>query len=136
MIKSGAYVALARLLRPWSLLTIWVGLAGIAGCAFSRGDLGTPFNDNDVSAIKKGKTTIEQVVQLLGAPDNIRQINGEEVFHYYRYTLKHGTVLVFSRVNIASDDLYVFFNKEGVVDEVLYGKGTDKLKFQYWPFGN
>jgi outer membrane protein assembly factor BamE (lipoprotein component of BamABCDE complex) len=126
---------------PWSRRAVaglvWIGLGSLAmsACAFSRGDLGTTFTDSDISAIKKGHTTQEQVVALLGAPDSIKEINHQEVFHYFRYTLKHGTVLVFSRVNVASDDLYVFFDKEGVVDQVLVGKGTDKLKFQYWPFG-
>jgi outer membrane protein assembly factor BamE (lipoprotein component of BamABCDE complex) len=112
-----------------------LSLAGASGCAFSRGDLGTPFKDSDVAAIKKGHTTQGEVVALLGAPDTIKEINHQEVFHYYRYTLKHGTVLVFTRVNVAGDDLYVFFDREGVVDRVLFGKQTPGLKFQYWPFG-
>jgi outer membrane protein assembly factor BamE (lipoprotein component of BamABCDE complex) len=116
---------------------LWMGLAmvGASGCAFSRGDLGTQFKDNAVSSIKKGRTTAAQVVALLGAPDSIKEINHQEVFHYYRYTVKHATFLVFTRVNIASDDLYVFFDQEGVVDQVMFGNRTNKLKFQSWPFG-
>ena len=56
-------------------------------------------------------------------------------FHYYHYTLKHATFLVFSRVNIASDELYVFFDRSGIVNQVLFGPRTDKLEFQFWPFG-
>lgn len=110
-------------------------MIGASGCAFTRGDLGTPLPHSDVSEIKKGQTTEAQVVALLGAPDSIQQIDHQEVFHYYRYALKHATVLVFTRVNIASDDLYVFFDREGVVKQVLYGNRTHNLKFQYWPFG-
>ena len=110
-------------------------LAGASGCAFSRGDLGVPFSENDLSAINKGQTTQAQVVALLGAPDSIQDINHQEVFHYYRYVMKHGTVLVFSRVNVASDDLYVFFTQDGIVDQVLISHRTDQVKFQFWPFG-
>jgi len=35
-----------------------------------------------------------------------------------------------------TDDLYVFLNKNGVVDEVVFGKRTDRLEFQFWPFGD
>jgi len=42
---------------------------------------------------------------------------------------------VFSRLNIASDDLYIFFNQDGIVEQMLLGNRTRKLKFQFWPFG-
>ncbi len=117
------------------LLSAALSVAGASGCAFSRGDLGAPFNQKDLSAIKKGQTTEAQVVTLLGAPDSIEQIDHQEVFHYYRYVLKHATVLVFTRVNIGSADLYVFFDRDGVVKQVLAGDKTKDVKFQFWPFG-
>ena len=89
------------------------------GCAFTRGNLGLAEKDQDISAIKKGRTTRGEVLALLGAPNHILEINGQSIFHYYRYVLKHSTLLVFSRINIASDDLYVFFTKEGKVGPVL-----------------
>ena len=115
----------------------WLALAliGTSGCAFSRGDLGVPFNETDISVVRKGQATEADVARLLGAPDNVIQLGNREAFHYYRYTLKHATLLVFSRVNIAADELYVIFDQRGLVDDVLFSKRTDKLKFQFWPFG-
>jgi hypothetical protein len=110
----------------------WVALSG---CAVTRGDLGAPFNGADISAIKKGESTQSDVVRRLGAPDNVIQLGNREVFHYYHYALKHATFLVFSRVNIASDEVYVFFNPNRVVDQVLFSQPTNKLEFQFWPFG-
>lgn len=107
----------------------------LAGCAFSRGELGTAIKADDVAQIKKGQTTEAQVVALLGAPDEIRELGRREFFHYYRYVLKHATVIVFSRANIASDEVYVLFDEHGVVDQVITGNRTDRLKFQFWPFG-
>jgi hypothetical protein len=41
----------------------------------------------------------------------------------------------FARLNIKSDDLYIWFNREGIVQDVIFGKRTERLKFQFWPFG-
>ena len=61
------------------------------------------------------------------------------MFQYYRYDAKSGSLLLilvnFARFNVKSDDLYVWFNDAGVVEEVLFGNRTDKLEFQFWPFG-
>ena len=117
------------------LLSLTLALAGASGCAVSRGDLGTSFNEADISAIRRGSATASDVVHLLGAPDNVIQLGDREAFHYYHYTLKHATFLVFSRVNVAADELYVFFDRRGVVEQVLFGPRTNKLEFQFWPFG-
>lgn len=123
-------------LRVGLTIGVLIAMLGLEGCAFSRGDLGAPLDASRVSDIKNGRTTEAQVIALLGAPDRIQEINKRQVFHYYRYAMKHGTVLVFSRVNIASDDLYVFFDQNGVVEQVVYGNRTNNLKFQFWPFGH
>ena len=65
-----------------------------------------------------------------------KDIGGGEWFQYYRYDVKSGMILFFSRTNVMGDDLYVMFNKKGVVDEVVFGKRTNRLKFQFWPFGD
>ena len=105
------------------------------GCAFSRGELGTAIKAEDLAQISEGQTTEAQVVALLGAPDEIREIGKRDLFHYYRYVLKHATVIVFSRANIASDEVYVLFDEHGVADQVIAGNRTDQLRFQFWPFG-
>jgi outer membrane protein assembly factor BamE (lipoprotein component of BamABCDE complex) len=114
---------------------LWALLLALPGCAFSRGELGTALKPEDIAAIRKGQTTEAQVVALLGAPDDIREIGRRELFHYYRYVLKHATVVVFSRANIASDQVYVLFDERGIVDDVITGDRTDQLRFQFWPFG-
>jgi outer membrane protein assembly factor BamE (lipoprotein component of BamABCDE complex) len=123
-------------------ISLWfcICLLFASGCAFSRGNLGDEFKPEDVEKIKKGATTRSEVVSVLGAPDRIVQANGHDIFHYYRYDLKSGSLLLllvnFSRVNIKSDDLYILFNRDGVVEDVVFGSRTDRLKFQFWPFGD
>jgi len=131
--NSGARAILAsRLMLP---LIAAIAATQLGGCAFTRGDLGVPFKAADIAAIKPGQSTESDVARVLGAPDEIIRVGGQRVvFHYYHYALKHATVLVFSRVNIGSDQLYVFFNEHGIVDRVLSSNHTDQLKFQFWPF--
>ncbi len=108
----------------------------LAGCAASRADLNPPLPADALTAIKVGQTTEAQVMTLLGQPELIKGVDGQLLFHYYHYTLKHGTVLLFSRINIASDDIYIFFDKQGIVQNVIAGNRTQNVKFQFWPFGS
>jgi hypothetical protein len=129
------------MVRPHRLLVVVGGLLLVlmaAGCSFSRGNVGDEFKDDVVAGIKKG-TTRAEVVKALGAPDRIIEVNGREVLQYYRYDIKAGSLLLiivnFSRLKIKSDDLYVFLTRDGVVDDVVFGKRTNRMNFQFWPFG-
>ena len=108
----------------------------VEGCAFVRGEVGEPFPEDRLQEIEKGKTTRQEVAQRFGAPDEIVQANSHEIFHYRRYDSKLGWLLFISRLNIGSDHLWVFFNQQGVVDEVVFGNRTNDLSFQIWPFGD
>jgi outer membrane protein assembly factor BamE (lipoprotein component of BamABCDE complex) len=111
----------------------------VQGCAFNRGTLGDDIHAETVAAIKKGTTTKAEVLTLLGAPDRLLQMNGRDVFHYYRYDAKVGSLLLivvnFSRFSIKSDDLFVILTAEGIVEDVISSKRTDGLEFRFWPFG-
>jgi hypothetical protein len=111
----------------------------VGGCAFSRGTLGDEIKTEAVASIKKGVTTKTEVITLLGAPDRILPVNGRDVFQYYRYDGKVGSLLLilinFSRVSIKSDDLFVMLNQNGVVEDVISSRRTEGLEFRFWPFG-
>jgi type IV pilus biogenesis protein CpaD/CtpE len=111
----------------------------LQGCAFSRGTLGDDIKSEAVAAIKKATTTKAEVLTLLGAPDRLLQVNGRDVFQYYRYDAKAGSLLLiiinFSRLSIKSDDLFVIINREGIVEDVISSKRTEGLEFRFWPFG-
>ena len=111
----------------------------LQGCAFSRGTLGDDIKSEAVAAIKKATTTKAEVLSLLGAPDRLLQVNGRDVFQYYRYDAKAGSLLLiiinFSRLTVKSDDLFVILNREGIVEDVISSKRTDGLEFRFWPFG-
>jgi len=122
------------MMRFGSVLVLSLSLLG--GCAFVRGNYGDNLNPAEIQAIKKGVTSRSEVAAQLGAPDRISEVNGREVFHYYRYDMKSGTILFFSRTNIKTDDLFILFNKDGIVEDVVYGKPSEPPEFQVWPFGD
>lgn len=112
----------------------------LQGCAFSRGTLGDDVQSEVIATIQKGTTTKEEVLHLLGAPDRLLALNGRDVFQYYRYDAKAGSLLLiilnFTRISIKSDDLFVILNRDGIVEDVISSKRTDGLKFRFWPFGD
>ncbi|MGD9850370.1 MAG: hypothetical protein AB7T38_03820 [Nitrospirales bacterium] len=107
----------------------------MAGCAFVRGEVGETFPEERLQTIEKGKTSRQDVAQQFGAPEEIVQANGHEIFHYRRYDSKLGWLLFFSRLNIGSDHLWIFFNEQGIVEEMVFGNRTKNVEFQIWPFG-
>lgn len=122
-----------------SLLALITIILLVEGCAFSRGTLGDDIKSEAVASIKKHTTTKAEVLSLLGAPDRLLQVNGRDVFQYYRYDAKVGSLLLilinFSRISVKSDDLFVILNREGIVEDIILSKRTDGLEFRFWPFG-
>ena len=126
-------------MRRVSVLLVLM-LLTLNACAFSRGTLGDEIKNETVNSIKKGISTRSEVLALLGAPDRLLQLNGRDLFQYYRYDAKVGSLLLivlnFSRVSVKSDDLFVVINREGTVEEVIASKRTEGLEFRFWPFGD
>ncbi len=121
------------------LLGFVVAALLLQGCAFSRGTVGDDVKTEMVATIQKGTTTKTEVVNLLGAPDRLLQLNGRDVFHYYRYDAKAGSLLLillnFTRLSVKSDDVFVIVNRDGIVEDVISSKRTESLGFRFWPFG-
>lgn len=121
-------------------LARWVMVIGLlsvcSGCALVRGEIGEPFPEDHIAELQKGTSTRQDVASRLGAPDEIVEANGYEIFHYRRFDSKFGWLLFFSRMNVASDNLWVFLNKQNIVEDVVFGNRTDELSFQIWPFGD
>lgn len=113
-------------------------LALLNGCSFSRGTWGDEFRNEDIQLIKKGDRRAE-VIETLGAPDRIVEINGREVLQYYRYEVRvmaFAPFVAMARTYIVSDDLYVFLNKNALVEDLVFGKRTNRQEYQFWPWGD
>lgn len=126
------------LFRTSVLLLVGLSLF-INGCVLSRGRVGNPIQEESLSQIEKGISKKELVVTLLGAPDRIIVGNDKEIFQYYYYDGKSPglILLVFNilSVNLRSDNLYVFFDRQGIVQDVIYGKRTPEVDFTLRPWG-
>lgn len=111
----------------------------LPGCVISRGRIGNPIDEDNLRLIEKGVTHRAQVVELLGAPDRINQAPDRDIFQYYYYDAKSPALilLVFNllTLNAKSDNLYVFLDKQGVVQDIIYGKRTDRVDFSLRPWG-
>ena len=81
-------------IKPLTGIVIVLSLIMTLGCAFSRGTLGEDISAESVAAIKKATTTKAEVLALLGAPDRLLQVNGRDVFQYYRYDAKVGSLQI------------------------------------------
>jgi hypothetical protein len=126
--------------KPLVGIVIILALAMTQGCVVARGTIGEPLQEEAILSIKKGTTTMAEVVSLIGAPDRIVRGNDRDIFHYYYYDGKSKGMLLlllnFIRMDLKSDNLYVFFNRNGIAEEVVYGKRTDRTQFRVWPFGD
>ena len=125
--------------KPKAGITIVLALVLTQGCVVTRANFGEPIQEEAVTRIKRGVTPMAEVVSLIGAPDRIVRGNDREIFHYYYYDAKSPALILFlfnlARMDVKSDNLYVFFNKNGIAEEVVYGKRTDRTQFRLWPFG-
>lgn len=117
------------------LLTVAAAIL-VQGCAFFRGNYDDEFKQEDVELIKVGASTRQDVANLLGAPERVIEVHDKEIFHYYNYVVKSGTLIFFSRTNVVGNDLYVFFSSDGIVEQVLLGRQKPPPKLQFWPFGD
>ena len=123
-----------KCVRPLVLVAAIAILTG--GCAFVRGTYGEEVKPLDLSSIKKGTTTRAEVASLLGAPDRIVEVNDHEIFHYYHFDMKSGLIIIFSRTNIISEDVFVFLDGNGIVQDIVVGKKKPAPEMQFWPFGD
>jgi hypothetical protein len=124
--------------RKSVLLLIGISLV-LNGCVLSRGRVGNPIQEESLSQIEKGISKKDSVVTLLGAPDRIIVGNDKEIFQYYYYDGKSPGLILLAfnilSVNVRSDNLYVFFDRQGIVQEVIYGKRTPEVDFTLRPWG-
>jgi outer membrane protein assembly factor BamE (lipoprotein component of BamABCDE complex) len=113
-------------------------LAG-AGCVLSQSTDGTPLDDAQVEALEIGRSTRADVVRLFGAPDDIIYSNlahdalVERAFRYERTRRKTTffSVILFStsRSDRNGDHLVVFFDDEGIVQDVAARLDMDRPRY-------
>lgn len=131
------------------LLLFTLTLIGFAGCDFRRIVVNQPVDPITLQALNPGKSSVQDVVQALGAPDVIMAKPDGMVFGY-RYgdtkmlRVNFGWILRFfvpvapsmnlGRGNGVPQVLHVAMNQDGVFDRYLLQQPLDPPQFSFWPF--
>ena len=146
--EPGCYTArmkttIARRLRI-ALLAALLASASL-GCVLSQTTDGTSLSDDQIAVIQPGSSTRSDVVRVLGAPDEIVYSNlahdplFERAFQYKRTRRKTAffslVLLSGSRADSNVDNVYVFFDDEGVVEDVAVRLDMDRPRFD-WPWSD
>jgi outer membrane protein assembly factor BamE (lipoprotein component of BamABCDE complex) len=116
------------------LLTILAG-----GCTIGRVYIGSEIKQDPKEKIQNGVTTKSEILEYFGPPDLVqRQFDGD-VF-IYAFLRKNSTkffieeplitkvtIFSYSRIQQKKDALVILFDKDGVVRNYGYQKGTSEL---------
>jgi outer membrane protein assembly factor BamE (lipoprotein component of BamABCDE complex) len=113
------------------------------GCVLSQATDGTSISDEQIAVIQPGTSTRADVVRVLGAPEKVIYSNFEHdplferAFQYKRTRRKSTffTLILFSgsRSDTNVDNLIVFFDDKGVVEDVAARLDMDRPRFA-WPW--
>jgi len=126
MIYGKAFVLLVLLILLW-------------GCSIGRVYIGSEIRHDPKEKIKTGTTTKSEILEIFGPPDRIQKQYDGDVF-VYAYLRKNSskfsieepyftnvTLFQYSRIQQKKDALVILFDKEGVVINYGYQKGTPEL---------
>ena len=120
------------------LLAALACCAGL-GCVLSQTTSGTPLDGVQIDAIEVGRSTRADVVAMLGAPDDVinsklaHDAQVERAFRYGRTRRKTTffSMILFStsRSDSNGDHLVVFFDDQGVVEDVAARLDMDRPRY-------
>jgi len=133
-----------------SVVLLWIlTLPLLSGCDFRRVIVNHPIDVQTLETLDPGKSSIQDVVQALGAPDEITAKPDGMVFQY-RYSdsktmrVNFGWILriflpVAPSMNLGRGDdvpqvLHVEMNQDGIFDRYLLQQKLDPPHFSFWPF--
>ena len=113
------------------ILCILTAVALLSGCA----SVGRKLDQSKVDQIKKGETTRDQVIQLIGSPDQItRTGDGVVVFQYmYVRASANGASYIpivgafAGGVNTQSQMVMVTFNTSNIVSDIFSSYGGNQM---------
>jgi outer membrane protein assembly factor BamE (lipoprotein component of BamABCDE complex) len=123
------------------ILILWMALLMIlaGGCTIGRVYIGSEIKHDPKEKIQNGVTTKSQILDIFGPPDLVqRQFDGD-VF-IYAFLRKNSTkffieepyitsltIFSYSRIQQKKDALVILFDKDGVVKNYGYQRGTSEL---------
>jgi outer membrane protein assembly factor BamE (lipoprotein component of BamABCDE complex) len=121
------------------LLIVLSLLVWIWGCSIGRIYVGSEIKDNPREKIKIGATTKGEILEIFGPPDRIQKQYDGDIFVYAylrknssKFTIEEPyftnfTLFQYTRIQQKKDSLVILFDKDGLVKNYGYQKGTPEL---------
>ena len=109
------------------------------GCSIGRVYIGSEIRHDPKEKIKTGSTTKSEILEAFGPPDRIQKQYDGDIFVYAylrknssKFTIEESyitnlTLFQYTRIQQKKDSLVILFDKEGVVKNYGYQKGTPEL---------
>ena len=109
------------------------------GCTIGRIYIGSEIRGDPKEKVQAGVTTKSEILSIFGPPDRITsQFDGDIfVYAYYRKNstkfalrepyITNTTFFTYTRIQENKDQLVILFDKDGVVKNYGYQKGTQDL---------
>ena len=123
--------------RPLLLIALLMVLA--CGCSIGRVYMGSEIKYDPNEKIKIGSTTKSEILSIFGPPDRIQKQYDGDIF-VYAYLRKNSStftleepyftnfvIFQYTRVQQKKDGLVILFDKDGVVKNFGFQKGTQEL---------
>ena len=111
----------------------------ICSCTIGRIYMGSEIRDDPKEKIKIGSTTKAEILEIFGPPERIQMQYDGDIF-VYAYLRKNSsqlalrepyftklTLFQYTRTQQKSDSLVILFDKDGVVKNYGFNKGTTEL---------
>ena len=122
-----------------ALILISLVMFLICSCSIGRVYMGSEIKQDPKERIKLGSTTKSEILEIFGPPDRIQKQYDGDIF-VYAYLRKNSSKLTieepyftnlvlfqYTRIQQKKDGLVVLFDKEGIVKNYGYQKGTQEL---------
>jgi hypothetical protein len=136
--------------RAIAYATIAMLIASVAGgCSFGRITINDTPVEGDVTFIVPGHTTLRDIVERLGAPDEMREAPGGAVGLYHFRDLKYARVnfgyllqpwtpiqpdLVLSTLGLGTDVFAVTFDEQWIAQQHAFTRHPSGRSHVPWPF--
>ena len=119
------------------LVALLMGL--LCSCTIGRIYMGSELRNDPKEKIKIGSTTKAEILETFGPPERIQMQYDGDIF-VYAYLRKNSskltltepyftklTILQYTRTQQKNDSLVILFDKDGVVKNYGFNKGTTEL---------
>ena len=109
----------------------------LGGCFLSRGTVNEPLPASAVESLEVGVSTSTDVLEALGAPNDVVQLGRRSAWRYDFTTQKRAGVLLLIvgvlNEDTRSDRVWAFFDEEGVLTDIgATFEGQDPMYAMPW----